>query len=494
MSEINRARDRYGLPLTTRSTTAASHYVAGVDRFLAAEVGAEAALGEALAADEGFALAHAALALMAQTQGLSDTAQRAVDRARRYAAGLTRRERRHVEVIATWIGGDAARARALAVEHLEEFPRDALVLSLAEFLLTRSGRRDRHAAALAHLAHLAPHYGEDWYFLGLHAFVHHELDRFDDARRLAERALAQHPRSGPATHSLAHIFYETAAHADGYAFLAGWMAAYDPSAPMHCHLSWHLALHALALGHYGQVLALYERAMRPGVARSRTSMYDAASLLWRLQLYGAAPGPLPWADVCALAARSVAHPGMAFVDANAALALAAGGDEAALGRLIEGLRRLAAQGHPTAGTVVLPLVQGVAAFARGDYAATIRWVEPIMDQIVRMGGSHAQREVFSDTLLEAYLRAGEYGKAEAMLRQRLQRRPSARDSWWLGRAQWGLGQVEQARGSLETAQRRWAAADPEGAEVLALRAALRRVQAAMPAPPSPPHPSHQGAG
>jgi tetratricopeptide (TPR) repeat protein len=275
----------------------------------------------------------------------------------------------------------------LTSEHLEEFPRDALVLFLAEFLLTRSGRQDRHEAALAHLTHLAPHYGDDWYFLGLYAFVHHEIDRFDEARRLAERSLAQNPRSGPATHSLAHVFYETNAHADGYAFLTVWMADYDQRVPMHCHFAWHLALHELALGHYARGLELCEWAIRPGVAQARTSMYDAASLLWRAQLYGAAPGPLPWAEVCALAARAVARPGMAFVDANTALALAAGGDEAAFGQFIDSLRALAVRGYPTAGTVVLPLVQGIVAFARGAYEEAICWMEPIVDQIVRIGAA-----------------------------------------------------------------------------------------------------------
>ena len=54
-------------------------------------------------------------------------------------------------------------------------------------------------------------------------------------------------------------------------------------------------------------------------------------------------------------------------------------------------------------------------------------------QLVRIGGSHAQREVFEDTLLEAYLRAEQFDQAEAMLEERLARRASVRDTFWLGR-------------------------------------------------------------
>jgi pentatricopeptide repeat protein len=56
-----------------------------------------------------------------------------------------------------------------------------------------------------------------------------------------------------------------------------------------------------------------------------------------------------------------------------------------------------------------------------------------MDEVIRIGGSHAQREVIEDTLLEAYLRSRRFDRAEAMLRERLERRPSPRDTRWLAR-------------------------------------------------------------
>ena len=84
---------------------------------------------------------------------------------------------------------------------------------------------------------------------------------------------------------------------------------------------------------------------------------------------------------------------------------------------------------------MLPLVEGVAAFARAEYETAWRTLEPLSGEIVRTGGTNAQREVFEDTLVEAYLRAGQFGKAESLLRRRLNRRSSARDLVWLQRAQ-----------------------------------------------------------
>ena len=49
------------------------------------------------------------------------------------------------------------------------------------------------------------------------------------------------------------------------------------------------------------------------------------------------------------------------------------------------------------------------------------------------GGSHAQREVFEDTILESYIRAERFDKAQELLHTRLKRRTSVRDEVWLQR-------------------------------------------------------------
>jgi len=80
--------------------------------------------------------------------------------------------------------------------------------------------------------------------------------------------------------------------------------------------------------------------------------------------------------------------------------------------------------------------------------------------------------VFEDTLLEAYLRAGQFDHAEALLRKRLNRRPSTRDFVWLGRAQAGNGRLTEAQQSLQAARGRWVAAGADTPELAALDRAL----------------------
>ncbi len=80
--------------------------------------------------------------------------------------------------------------------------------------------------------------------------------------------------------------------------------------------------------------------------------------------------------------------------------------------------------------MLIPLVEGVQAFARQEYRTAIERIEPLSPRIVELGGSRAQRDVFHDTLLEACFRAGDGERATRLLAERVARRP---DHYWLRR-------------------------------------------------------------
>lgn len=247
------------------------------------------------------------------------------------------------------------------------------------------------------------------------------------------------------------------------------MPGYDRRASFHVHLSWHLALFELAMGHYKRALDLYDDNIRPSVVeKSAISLADSASLFWRLQLYGGSTPPVPWEELRGQAAPAIGSPGPGFRDAHAALVFASAGNEPDLGQMVDRLRSAADKGDALAGEVTLPLAQGVGAFAQGDYNEAIQLLEPTLDQLTRIGGSHAQREVFEDTLVEAYLRAERFDKAEDRIRTRLKQRASARDTFWLGRAQASSGQADAASASLDEATRRWHNADADSTELASL--------------------------
>jgi tetratricopeptide (TPR) repeat protein len=424
--------DRYGLDVTTASRAALERFQDGMDRLLSYCPGAGESFAAALEADDRLAVAHAGTALVATVLGDAAAARAGAARARETVAGATRRERQHVEAVSALIGGEAARGLALAEEHLREFPRDALLVNLAGSTIGFSGARDREQQRVDLMERVAPAYGDDWWFASALAFTYMEVSRFEECRELSERSLAQYPGNANASHNLAHVYFETVDTEAGAKFLAAWLETYDARSSFHCHLAWHLAMFELHRGNTARAREIFERDIVTAV-NPRLAMIDGSALLWRFRLDGIPEPSTAWSTLAALAGR-VSRPGFVFGEIHAALAFAAVGDTAGMTRLMDGLRDLDAKGHPVAGTVALPLVQGIVAFAAGEHAAALAHFEPVEAEIHRVGGSHAQWELFEETMLACYFALARHEDAARLIRRRLERRASPRDLRALARA------------------------------------------------------------
>ena len=314
--------DRFGLPLETASPAAAFAYVDGVDLLLAAEIGGEARLDAAIAADARFALAWAARARQRQIYGRMADARADVAQARTLAAGAGVRTAGHVECVALAIeGAPGAYARILA--HLDAFPRDAVPLSLAlgaYGLIAFSGRRDHDAVRRDLCERLAPRWGAEWWFDGFRGWARIEAGDVAGGMALVDRSLDARPRNANAAHARAHGLHEAGAPERADTFLASWLAGYDRDGVLHGHLSWHRALCALAAGDVARAQAIYADAITPERNRGAPLQIvaDAASLLWRCEIAGARLPSASWTNVGACAERGFPRAGLAFGPARAA--------------------------------------------------------------------------------------------------------------------------------------------------------------------------------
>ncbi|WP_304186866.1 tetratricopeptide repeat protein [Phenylobacterium aquaticum] len=428
--------DRGGLPLSTGSDVAAARYREGVDLMLAAWTGSTEALDRAIAADPDFALAIAARARAHTLASEPAKARAAIDQAERLVTQAgTDRERSHVEVLALATRGDAKSALERALVHLDAWPRDAFILSLplgAFGLFAFSGMADHTQAGVDLCERVAAHYGTDWWFLTALGWSHTENTNVAHGRRLTEQGLALRPDNAHAVHGLAHALFEQGAGQEADALITAWLPGYDRSGLLHGHISWHQALVALEAGDVERALGLYTRGVRPATSAAMpiNIVSDCASFLWRVDAYGqAAPRPL-WDELADYAMTVFPNGGFAFIDVHMAMIAAANGDAAGLEKRIETVNQHLASGRFPAGPVVPAICRALPAFAQGDYGRCAALLEPVAQDVVRIGGSHAQREVIEDTLLQAWLRSGETAKGRALLDARLHRRPSLRDEQW----------------------------------------------------------------
>lgn len=428
---VARPRDPLGMPLSTTAEAAAA-YNAGLERVMRLQSGGEALIRDAAKLDPGFALAHAALAMLAHEAGADGDVAASLAEARRAVRKRgDDRERGLVEVVGRRVR-DARRGGARALlRHIDEYPRDVLAVSAAVPTIAFSGIIDVQRDVWELVERLAPAYGDHWWYISLLAFIRQDQSRYDEAGLLAESALSCEPSSGHAVHAMTHVLYETGQHATGREWLDHWVAESGRSASHRAHFSWHAALHELALGDTEAVRRRYYSQLAPPAVTGVRALVDSASLLWRWQVttqaWDSSEPPVPPVDPVLVASDPdlLLRPGTPFIALHAALAHAAGQDAAALRALASWCR--AATERPTR-EVVAPICSGLADACEERWHDAAALLTRALPDLTTIGGSAAQREIVEETLVWCLVNAGRPEAAAQILDARLERRPSPLDT------------------------------------------------------------------
>src|SRR5438270_5208037 len=412
--------DRYELPLATASSAARDAYLRGCEAKLTMYPGAIEAFDRAIAADRGFALAHAARAHALLDRGDAAAARASMAAANSLAAGLSARETSHIAFFDLLVAGDAEAALSALYAHLNAWPRDAVVLGTTAFtngLIGSSGRTGQKRRLLELLDRLAPIYGDDWWFTAHHGMAFSENGQRDAARPKIERSLAQNPNNPWAAHACAHLCYEEGDANAARAFLASWLITYPRNGALYSHLNWHLALGHLEAGDAEAAYRLFREAFAPDVHSGppRGKVTDPVSFLWRWELAGYPRDADAWRMMHTFANGAFPRAGVAFSDMHIALAQAVAGNEAALEARERQIDELALNGRYPSGPLVPAVSRALAPFERGDFSAAFDALEPVAAELERIGGSRAQLDLVELTLLKAYLGADRLEDARRML-------------------------------------------------------------------------------
>ena len=232
--------DRYGLDLSTASAAARDAYVQASDLALTFYPGAAEAYDRAIAADTGFALAHAGKAQVLIRQGDVAAARVALGTAKDVSAGLSEREASHIRFFDLVFAGQTDAAIAAVYAHLRAWPRDALVVASAanpNGLIGGSGRIGQKHQIAALMDSLAPHYGDDFWFLAYHAMALSEDGQLAVARAKIERSVTANPNNAHGAHGLAHVCYESGELDTARTYLSSRLATYPREGFFYGHLS-----------------------------------------------------------------------------------------------------------------------------------------------------------------------------------------------------------------------------------------------------------------
>lgn len=406
-------QDSYGNPISVRSQVALHQYDRGVQLFLAADYGATQAFQAAIAADENFALSHAAVARSLMMSGQMQQAKDAIANAQNLAAKLDTRQRQHVECFALLLSGQPKAARMLVRAHVQEYPRDALVAQLCSNvfgLIGFSGEVGREAELLAYTSALLPHYGDDWWMMSMHALSLCETGQIESSVSLMDKSLALNPRNANAAHFKAHAQYEVGEVKAGRIYLANWLLDYDDRAILHGHLNWHGALWALQEGDASAMWQAIDAGIGPGSAKGLpiNILTDTAAILYRAELAGMSVDPERWRALSDYAAKFFPDTGQSFADMHAALSHAMAGQG-------ERLARISQSATGFAGDLVQPVARAWGAIANQNWAVALEELASVMGTNERLGGSRAQRDLLELTYANVLLKLGQVAEARRAL-------------------------------------------------------------------------------
>jgi hypothetical protein len=327
-------------------------------------------------------------------------------------------------VLRAWVDDDLPRALRLCDQISDEFPRDLAVVKTHQYFEFNRGNSPemlRIALKVAAASADVP------YVHGMIAFAYEQCHLLDQAESEARAALAMRSKEPWAQHALAHVHLTRGRIDEGARFLEGasetWVGL---NSFMFTHLGWHLALFYLSQGREKGVLDLYDRRCW-GVAKDYSQdQIGAVSLLARLEIAGVDVGAR-WQDVADHLVARAHDTVQPFLTLQYLYGLARAGRPEA-DTLLESVRRCAETAPPFTREVwrdvALPGCEGLYAYAHGDYAKAWR---PLLSSVPRMmeaGGSHAQRDLFEQILVDTAMRCGYSAVAQQALESRRRSDPN----------------------------------------------------------------------
>ena len=345
---------------------------------------------------------------------------------------LNEREGAHVAALGHAIEGHRAAATEILDRHLMRYPRDLLGHYAAMLLDAFQGRfgnvRNRSLRAL-------PHWPDDLaghgIFLSFYGFGLEEAGDYARAEDVSRRAAELEPHGYWPHHAVSHVLEMTGRPREGLAWMAEREGLWSGAGNVNrVHIWWHRALFHVELGETAAALDIYDGPVLATQRPVGISLTNATALLWRLEMLGCEAGDR-WQLLAKLWDGHADGRLCLFADVHAAMSAIRAGRGADLDALRGAMRRTAASGTEAAAAyrdIGLPAVDGLAAYAAGDFARAAEMLLAARPHLWRLGGSHAQRDVIDWTLAEAAIRAGARDIAIGLANERLGLRPSSAPS------------------------------------------------------------------
>ncbi|XP_015795476.1 tetratricopeptide repeat protein 38 [Tetranychus urticae] len=349
---------------------------------------------------------------------------------------LTPREKDHVEATLLLASGDFIAATDKWEKILLTFPTDLHALkTLYDIYLDGGSFTGRHLRDT--VARVLPFWQSSdiplkGYLHGLLGFGFCETNIFGKAEHHALKALELNPSDGWATHALTHVYEMTVQTDKGIEFLEKTEKDWKICNTIVGHNYWHKALLHIENNNYEQAVDILDNVLIHRIENSPHSLdlADICSLLTRLNLTAPCGSTYnkQWTSAYQSVSPHLNKRISAFQDAHYLLACCNSGNESMAQTILESLEEMD-YFAPINKNMVKSLASAIISYHRDKFGDAVELLLPIRYDLVNLGGSEAQRDLFNQILIVAAIKSGseEHRKlAEHLLLERESLRPNSK--------------------------------------------------------------------
>lgn len=429
-------RDSRGLTITCSDQKALDIYDSALTDLWNYRMNAPKALKGVFEIDAEFPMAHITrgyVMSMLESVVVRPKMLAGVEAARSALAPEAIRERLHADALEGLALGDINKACRSWEEILAVFPHDLLALKMHHHTAFWTGRayaiRNTVTGVFDAWDASQPGYS---FVLAMMCFAFEECGNYAQAEPYGRRAIEMNGDDLWAIHSVAHVLEMQGRLDEGIALIDRDPAEWADRNPFQGHNWWHLALFALEKGDYERVLDTYDTKIITSNTEFFLDIQNGASLLKRLELLGVNVGDR-WDGLAAYAEQQIGDHVLSFTDLHSFMTLAAVNKSDVMEKYLVSLREFAKSPNNYSASIteplIIPICEGVAAFEAGDFKSAVDKLWPLRDQWAGIGGSHAQRDIFAQILLDATIHAEQYERARTLLSQRLTIKENSVGDW-----------------------------------------------------------------
>ncbi len=399
---MHQATDTLGNAYTVNDSNSVNRLVDIVTAYLGSRKTVMPLLDDLLRTDPDMPMAiclRAYLLKLASDPRLGAPIQRSLDSLEALGDSLNPREQLHLQALRYWVANQLQKTVKALESILSIYPRDMLALRLAHYLHFYAGSaKDMRASVSRSLQTWDPNDPYYGYLLGMHSFGLEESGDYEEAEAYGKRAIDNNPADIWAAHAVTHVFQMQQRFNEGIEWIDALVPQWESTNNFIYHLHWHQALCHIGMEDYERALSIYDNHLATAVFDDfYLDTCNAASLLWRLEILGVDVAQR-WQALQTVSAARVGDNELIFSTLHYLMAPARLKDQPVIDQALSSLLAWS-QSNTTQGDICrevgLPIANALISIGKGDAHQAATDLKAIQHKIYLIGGSHAQRDLFT---------------------------------------------------------------------------------------------------